>query len=61
MTYNEKVEQQTLRIVALIAPSLKKRKGRYATAWGMKTGKGLKASIFNILVALDQRYETERR
>jgi hypothetical protein len=61
MTYNEKIEKQTLRIVELIEPALRRRKGRYPTSWGMKTGKGLEASIFNILVDLDQRYETERR
>jgi hypothetical protein len=57
MLYVKKVEEQTMQIVELLAPALEKRRGRYKTAWGIKTNKGLKASIFNILVDKDLKYE----
>ncbi len=60
MTYNQKVETQTEKILALFAPALVKRKGKYPTAWGNKTAQGLKASIFNILVDLDAAQETQK-
>jgi hypothetical protein len=59
MTYNQKVENQTLAIIKLLEPALMKKRGRYQTAWGNKTAQGLSASIFNILVDLDLRYERE--
>jgi hypothetical protein len=37
MLYIKKVEEQTMQIVELLAPALKKRRGRYKTAWGIKT------------------------
>lgn len=61
MTYNQKVERQALKIFKLLEPALRKRLGKYETAWGNKTAEGLTASIFNILLDLDLAYEREKR
>jgi hypothetical protein len=57
MTYNQKVERQTLSIIELLAPALRKKQGKYPTAWGNKTSQGLQAALFNLLVAIDLAYE----
>jgi hypothetical protein len=46
---NQQIERKARKIVEILAPALKRHKGRYPTAWGKKTSEGVVALIFNVI------------
>jgi hypothetical protein len=60
MTYSQKVEKQAREIIRIIKPALRRKNRKYPTAWGNKTEDGLKAAIFNLIVAIDSQQRNHK-